>query len=285
MEQQGVRINKFLSEVGYCSRREADKLLEQGRITINGKLPELGTKVFPEDEVRVNGKRILEKEDAKIYLAVNKPVGIECTTNQSVAGNIVDFVNYPERIFPVGRLDKDSEGLIIMTNDGDIVNKILRARNNHEKEYIVTVDKTITDRFITRMGNGVPILDTVTKKCRVERISNTTFRIFLTQGLNRQIRRMCEYFGYTVVALKRIRIMNISLDVPVGKYREITKAEMEELNRLIAESIKTEEGSLPKASKTAVNKTPPPTKDRKDFSKKFASPRPLKNERRNPRNR
>lgn len=285
MEQQGVRINKFLSEVGYCSRREADKLLEQGRITINGKLPELGTKVFPTDEVRVNGKRILEKEEEKIYLAVNKPVGIECTTNQSVSGNIVDFVNYHERIFPVGRLDKDSEGLIIMTNDGDIVNKILRARNNHEKEYIVTVDKTITDRFITRMGNGVPILDTVTKKCRVERISNTTFRIFLTQGLNRQIRRMCEYFDYTVVALKRIRIMNISLDVPVGKYREITKAEMTELNRLIGESTKTEEGSLPKAPKSTVNKTPLPTKDRKDFSKKFTAPRPLKNERRNPRNR
>jgi len=285
MEQKGVRINKFLSEVGYCSRREADKLLEQGRITINGKLPELGTRVFPTDEVRVNGKRILEKEEEKIYLAVNKPVGIECTTNQSVAGNIVDFVNYPERIFPVGRLDKDSEGLIIMTNDGDIVNKILRARNNHEKEYIVTVDKTITDRFITRMGNGVPILDTVTKECRVERISNTTFRIFLTQGLNRQIRRMCEYFDYTVVALKRIRIMNISLDVPVGKYREITKAEMTELNRLIGESTKTEEGSLPKAPKSTVNKTPLPTKDRKDFSKKFTAPRPLKNERRNPRNR
>lgn len=284
MEQQGVRINKFLSEVGYCSRREADKLLEQGRITINGKLPELGTKVFPTDEVRVNGKRILEKEEEKIYLAVNKPVGIECTTNQSVSGNIVDFVNYHERIFPVGRLDKDSEGLIIMTNDGDIVNKILRARNNHEKEYIVTVDKTITDRFITRMGNGVPILDTVTKECRVERISNTTFRIFLTQGLNRQIRRMCEYFDYTVVALKRIRIMNISLDVPVGKYREITKAEMTELNRLIGESTKTEEGSLPKP-KSTVNKTPLPTKDRKDFSKKFTAPRPLKNERRNPRNR
>ena len=284
MDQEGIRINKFLSEVGYCSRREADKLLEQGRITINGKIPELGTKVLPTDEVRVNGQLVTEKEEPKIYLAVNKPVGIECTTNQSVRGNIVDFVNYPERIFPVGRLDKDSEGLIIMTNDGDIVNKILRARNNHEKEYIVTVNKTITDRFIQRMGAGVPILDTVTKECRVEKISSTTFRIFLTQGLNRQIRRMCEYFDYEVVALKRIRIMNISLDVPVGKYRDITKAEMDELNRLIGESTKTEEGSLPKPDKLLVNKNPAPTKDRKDFKKKFTEQRPLRNERRNTRN-
>ena len=285
MEQEGVRINKFLSEVGYCSRREADKLLEQGRITINGQLPELGTKVLPTDEVRVNGKLITEKDDPKIYLVVNKPAGIECTTNQTVRGNIVDFVNYPERIFPVGRLDKDSEGLIIMTNDGDIVNKILRARNNHEKEYIVTVDKTITDRFISRMGKGVPILDTVTKECRVERISNTTFRIFLTQGLNRQIRRMCEYFDYTVVALKRIRIMNISLDIPVGKYRDITDTELTELNRLIGESIMTEEGSLPKPDVVRVNKNPEPTRDRKDFKKKIQEQRPLRNERRNPRTR
>jgi len=284
MDQEGIRINKFLSEVGYCSRREADKLLEQGRITINGKIPELGTKVLPTDEVRVNGELVSEKEEPKIYIAVNKPAGIECTTNQSVRGNIVDFINYPERIFPVGRLDKDSEGLIIMTNDGDIVNKILRARNNHEKEYIVTVDKTITDRFIQRMSAGVPILDTVTKECRVEKISSTTFRIFLTQGLNRQIRRMCEYFDYTVVALKRIRIINISLDVPVGKYRDITKAEMDELNRLIGESTKTEEGSLPKTDKPLVNKNPAPTKDRKDFKKKIIEQRPLRNERRNTRN-
>lgn len=284
MEQEGVRVNKFLSEAGFCSRREADKLIEEGRVTINGKVPEMGTKVLPTDEVRVNGKLINESEEPKVYLAVNKPVGIECTTNQSVRNNIVDFVNYPERIFPVGRLDKDSEGLIIMTNDGDIVNKILRARNNHEKEYIVTVDKTITDRFITRMGNGVPILGTVTKECRVERISNSTFRIFLTQGLNRQIRRMCEYFDYNVVALKRIRIINITLDVPVGKYREITKAEMDELNLLIGDSYKTEEGSLPK-TENKPDKNPAPTKDRKDFKKKFIEQRPLRNERRNPRNR
>ena len=280
---QGVRVNKFLSEAGFCSRREADKLIEQGRVTINDVIPEMGTKVLPTDEVRVNGKLINERNVAKIYLAFNKPVGIECTTNQSVRNNIVDYINYPERIFPVGRLDKDSEGLIIMTNDGDIVNKILRQKNNHEKEYIVTVNKPITDRFITRMRSGVPILDTVTKECRVEKISNTTFRIFLTQGLNRQIRRMCEYFDYTVVALKRIRIVNISLDVPVGKYREITNAEMDELNRLIGDSTKTEEGSLPKTEKVLVNKNPAPTKDRKDFKKKFTEQRPLRNERRNTR--
>lgn len=289
MKQGGVRVNKYLSEAGYCSRREADKLIEQGRVTINGNIPEMGTKVMPNDEVKVNGKRIDERNDEKIYLAFNKPVGIECTTNQSVKGNIVDFINYPERIFPIGRLDKDSEGLILMTNDGDIVNKILRARNNNEKEYIVTVDKPITDRFITRMGNGVPILDTVTKECRVERISRFTFRIFLTQGLNRQIRRMCEYFDYTVVALKRIRIINISLDVPVGAYRELTKSEMQELNRLIGDSIKTEEGSLPKTINKPDNKPELSdtyrNKDRKDFKKKFPEQRPLKNERRNMRNR
>lgn len=282
--EQGVRVNKFLSEAGYCSRREADKLIEQGRVTINGQIPEMGTKVLPTDEVRVNGKLINEKKISdKVYLLFNKPIGIECTTNQSVKGNIVDYINYPERIFPVGRLDKDSEGLIIMTNDGDIVNKILRARNNHEKEYIVTVNKPITDRFLTRMGNGVPILDTITKKCRVEPISQYSFRIFLTQGLNRQIRRMCEYFDYTVVALKRIRIMNLSLDVPLGKYREITKEEMKTLNLLIGESTKTEEGSLPKPETKKVNKNPEPTKDRKLFKKKFLDERPLKNERRSTR--
>ncbi len=244
MENQETRLNKYLSEVGYCSRREADKLIEQGRITVNGKIPELGLKVSDKDEIRVNGKLIRQTDEDFVYLAFNKPVGIECTTNNKVRENIVDYINYPKRIFPVGRLDKDSEGLIIMTNDGDIVNKILRQRNNHEKEYIVTVNKSITDRFIQRMGQGVPILDTITKPCRVERISNFVFRIFLTQGLNRQIRRMTEYFGYDVVALKRIRIINITLDVPVGTYREITAKELKELNRLIEPSIKTEEASL-----------------------------------------
>ena len=255
MEQELKRLNKFISETGYCSRREADKLIEEGRVTLNGLVPEMGTKVSPEDEVRVDGKLISEKRGKQIYLAFHKPVGIECTTNLEVKNNIVDYINYPSRIFPIGRLDKASEGLILMTNDGDIVNKILRARNNHEKEYIVTVNKPITDRFIQRMGNGVPILDTITRKCLVEQVSKYVFRIILTQGLNRQIRRMCEYLGYEVTALKRIRIINISLDVPVGRYRELTAAEMNEMNRLIEPSSKTEEASLPKPE--SPRNTPP----------------------------
>jgi 23S rRNA pseudouridine2604 synthase len=247
MEVNQTRINKFLSECGFCSRREADKLLEEGRITINGIIPEMGTKVSEEDEVRVDGKLVREKNEKPVYLAFNKPVGIECTTNQNVRDNIVDYLHYPKRIFPIGRLDKASEGLIFMTNDGDIVNKILRARNNHEKEYVVTVNRPITDRFIERMSNGIPILDTVTRKCKVEQISKYVFRIVLTQGLNRQIRRMCEYLEYEVTALKRIRIINISLDVPVGRYRDLTDAEILQLNKLIEPSSKTEEASLPKA--------------------------------------
>ncbi len=256
MEENSVRINKFLSESGYCSRREADKLIEQGRVTINGKIPEMGTKVAPNDEVHVNGILIGEKKEKRIYLAFHKPVGIECTTNQSVRDNIVDFINYPERIFPIGRLDKASEGLIFMTNDGDIVNKILRARNNHEKEYIVTVNKPITERFIQRMANGIPILETVTRKCKVEQISKNIFKIILTQGLNRQIRRMCEYLDYEVVALKRTRIINISLNVPEGKYRSLTEAEINQLNSLIEPSSKTEEASLPKTSIRTQNQVP-----------------------------
>lgn len=245
MENNLVRINKFLSESGYCSRREADRLIDQGRVTINGVVPEMGTKICPTDEVRVNGELIKENKEEHIYLAYNKPEGIECTTNLDVRDNIIEAINYPERIFPIGRLDKGSEGLIFMTNDGDIVNKILRARNNHEKEYIVTVNRTITDRFIDQMSNGIPILDTITRKCKVERISNNVFRIVLTQGLNRQIRRMCEYLDYDVVALKRTRIINIKLDLPVGKYRNLTPQELEELNALISDSSKTEEASLP----------------------------------------
>jgi len=246
MEETGKRINKFLSESGFCSRREADKLIGEGRVTINGIVPEMGTKVFDTDEIRVDGKLIRENREKPIYLAFNKPAGIECTTNQSVRNNIVDYINYPERIFPIGRLDKASEGLIFMTNDGDIVNKILRARNNHEKEYIVTVDKAITDNFIKKMSNGVPILDTITRKCKVEQINSNVFKIVLTQGLNRQIRRMCEYLGYEVIALKRIRIINIQLDVQLGRYRDLTEVEIQELNQLIEPSSKTEEASLPK---------------------------------------
>jgi 23S rRNA pseudouridine2604 synthase len=240
------RLNKFIAETGYCSRREADRLIEEGRVTLNGVVPEMGTKVSLDDEIRIDGKLIIEKKDKHTYLAFNKPVGIECTTNLEVHNNIVDYINYPKRIFPIGRLDKASEGLIFMTDDGDIVNKILRARNNHEKEYIVTVNRPITDRFIQRMGNGVPILDTVTRKCKVEQVSKYIFRIILTQGLNRQIRRMCEYLGYDVTALKRTRIINISLDVPVGRYRDLTEAEITELSTLIEPSSKTEEASLPK---------------------------------------
>ena len=246
MEENLKRLNKFIGETGYCSRREADKLIEEGRVTINGVVPEMGTKVSQNDEVRIDGKLIVEKHEKLVYLAFNKPVGIECTTNLEVRNNIVDYINYPKRIFPIGRLDKASEGLIFMTNDGDIVNKILRARNNHEKEYTVTVNRPITERFIQRMGNGVPILDTVTKKCKVEQISQFTFKIILTQGLNRQIRRMTEYLGYDVTALKRIRIINISLDIPVGRYRDLTDDEIKELNHLIEPSSKTEEASLPK---------------------------------------
>lgn len=242
MSTKSVRINKFLSEAGYCSRRAADKLLEQGRITINGVVPEMGTKVEPGDEVAVDGKSVTQSTKKNVYIAFNKPIGIVCTTDRRVEkDNIIDYINYPTRIFPIGRLDKPSEGLILLTDDGDIVNKILRARNNHEKEYIVSVHKPITSDFIQKMSNGVPILDTITRKCKVEQLGRYEFRIVLTQGLNRQIRRMCEYFGYDVVRLKRVRIMNIELDVPEGEYRDLTSQELSELNHLISDSRKTEE--------------------------------------------
>ena len=235
-----TRINKFLSEAGYCSRRAADKLIDQGRVTINGVVPEMGTKIAPNDEVRVDGKLISESKEKPVYLAFNKPIGIVCTTDTKVEkDNIIDYINYPTRIFPIGRLDKPSEGLIFLTNDGDIVNKILRARNNHEKEYLVTVDKPITKEFIQKMSNGVPILDTVTRNCQVEQVSKFIFKIILTQGLNRQIRRMCEYLEYEVVKLKRVRIMNISLDIPIGKWRDLTPKELEEINTLVSDSSKT----------------------------------------------
>lgn len=290
MESNQVRLNKYLSEVGYCSRREADRLIEEGRITVNGVLPVMGLKVTSSDDIRVDGEKIKKQDERLVYLAFNKPVGIECTTNTSVKANIVDFINYPKRIFPVGRLDKASEGLIFMTNDGDIVNKILRQKNNHEKEYIVSVDKPITDQFIKQMGNGVPILDTVTKKCRVEKISKYVFRIFLTQGLNRQIRRMTEFLGYEVVALKRIRIINISLDIPVGKYRELTNEEIKELNRLIAPSLKTEEASVELENLSQIVEGEVKAQKTSDSKRKFTrehttprQPRQLKNERRKSR--
>lgn len=235
-----TRINKYLSEVGYCSRRAADKLLEEGRIKINGQIPELGTKVSDEDVVEVDGKPIRESEDKPIYIAFNKPVGIVCTTDtKRERDNIIEYINHPKRIFPIGRLDKPSEGLILLTNDGDIVNKILRSKNNNEKEYLVRVDKPINPRFLEKMRNGVPILDTITKKCEVEKIDDMTFRIVLTQGLNRQIRRMCEFLGYEVKKLKRIRIMNIKLDIPLGKWRELSPEEFSGLNNLLGDSTKT----------------------------------------------
>lgn len=237
-----IRINKYLSEVGYCSRRAADKLLEEGKITVNGKIPEMGTKVSDEDEIFVDGVSIRKKQEQEehTYIAFNKPIGIVCTTDtQREKNNIIDYIKHPKRIFPIGRLDKPSEGLILLTSDGDIVNKILRSRNNHGKEYIVRVDKPITPTFLQKMRNGVPILDTVTKKCEVEKIDTMTFRIVLTQGLNRQIRRMCECLGFEVKKLKRIRVLNIKLDLPVGKWRDLTAEELNSLNDLLKDSAKT----------------------------------------------
>ncbi|CAM3287774.1 23S rRNA pseudouridine(2604) synthase RluF [Brevibacillus invocatus] len=226
-----MRINKFISETGICSRREADRWIESKRVTINGVVAELGSAVVVGDDVRVDGKPIGSKKEA-VYIALNKPVGITCTTELHVKGNIVEFVNHPERIFPIGRLDKDSQGLILLTNDGDIVNKILRAENNHEKEYIVTVDKPITPQFLQGMAGGVRILGTMTNPCTVRKISDRVFQIVLTQGLNRQIRRMCSTFGYQVRKLERIRIMNITLgSLKIGHWRNLTAKELSELNK------------------------------------------------------
>ncbi|MBT0608313.1 23S rRNA pseudouridine(2604) synthase RluF [Aequorivita echinoideorum] len=231
-----TRLNKAISDSGYCSRREADSLIEKGRVTVNGNKSGLGDRVMPGDEVRVDGKLITEN-DTQVYIMLNKPVGITCTTDTRFDDNVIDFVNHPERIFPIGRLDKPSEGLLLLTNEGDIVNKILRAGNKHEKEYIVKVDRHVTDDFVKRMGSGIPILDTITKRCEVERISRFEFRIVLVQGLNRQIRRMCEYLGYEVVALKRIRIMNLELgNLPVGEWRNLTENELKILKASVADS-------------------------------------------------
>ena len=238
------RLNKAISETGYCSRRGADKLIEQGSVKINGVVAHLGDKVVETDEISVDGQAITKKK-GNIYLIFNKPRGITCTTDTNIRGNIITYMDYPERIFPIGRLDKPSEGLIFMTNDGDIVNKILRSGNQHQKEYIVKVDKKITPEFIRKMSNGVPVLDTVSRRCEVTKINDITFKIILTQGLNRQIRRMCNYLGYNVIRLKRVRIMNVSLGkLEIGKYRNFTKQEFEELSRLLETSSKTEEASI-----------------------------------------
>ncbi|HEY5560996.1 MAG TPA: pseudouridine synthase [Clostridiaceae bacterium] len=242
-DMEHIRINKFFSESGITSRREADKLVDMKRVTINGILAEAGSKVSPKDEVRLDGK-LINKKDEQIYILLNKPRGIVCTTEKKIKDNIIDYVGYPKRIFPIGRLDKDSEGLIILTNDGDIVNKILRAGNNHEKEYIVTLDKPINNEFLSSMASGVHILDKITKPCIIKKINNNTFNIILTEGLNRQIRRMCQVFDFKVVSLKRIRIMEIKIDnLLLGKWRYLNLEELNSINRLINASIKTEEAS------------------------------------------
>ena len=226
-----MRINKYLSQIGICSRREADKLVDSGRIKVNNEIAILGTKINEGDKITIDNKLIKPKKKKTIFIAFNKPKGVVCTTNRLIEkNNIIDYINFPERIFPVGRLDKLSEGLIFLTNDGSLVNKVLRSRNNKEKEYLVEVNKNITTDFIRQMSNGIPILNTVTKNCKLIKVSTTTFKIILTQGLNRQIRRMCEFLGFKVVSLRRIRIMDIKLDVETGKWRHLSSRELDSLN-------------------------------------------------------
>ena len=243
-KQPSINLNKYISSSGVCSRREAEKFIKEGRVTINGKSTQLGNRVGKKDIVKLDGRLVVPK-NITLYIALNKPVGIVSTTDDREPDNIVQHINYPERLFPIGRLDKPSEGLIFLTNDGDIVNKILRAGNNHEKEYFVSVNKSISDDFIKKMGSGIPILGTITQKCIVEKVSDKIFKIILTQGLNRQIRRMCEYLDYEVTKLKRTRIMNVELGyLQTGDWRELTDEEMREINTMISKSSKTEEASV-----------------------------------------
>lgn len=246
-----MRLNKFIAESGICSRREADRFIENGVVLINGKKAKIADAVMPGDKVIVNGRHLEPREEEnKIYLAFNKPVGVTSTTEESTVDNIVSYVNHSERIFPIGRLDKDSQGLIFLTNDGDIVNKILRVENAHDKEYLVTVNKPITDQFVTAMSSGVPVLGVVTRKCKVKKEDSFVFRITLTQGLNRQIRRMCEYFGFTVTKLERVRIMNVSLKgLPLGEWRDLTEEELAGIFKLIQNS--KSEANPPKPKKKA----------------------------------
>ncbi len=247
--ENSVSLNKYISSTGICSRREADEWIAAGRVTINGKATQLGNRVFEGDVVQIDGAP-LQAKPKTLYLAFNKPVGIVCTTDLKEPKNIIQFINHPERLFPIGRLDKPSEGLIFLTNDGDIVNKILRAGNNHEKEYIVSVKQKITTNFIQKMSQGIPILETVTKKCKVEKLSDFTFKIILTQGLNRQIRRMCSHLNYEVTRLQRTRIMNVNLGtLKIGQWRELTEKEMQQINKMVAQSSKTEEASRDKRKK------------------------------------
>lgn len=236
MKEELIRLNKFLSEAGVCSRREADRLIEAGKVFVDGRRAETGMRVSPAQEIKV-GKKVIHKGNEMVLLAVNKPAGIVCTEEKKEKHNIIRFLNYPTRITYIGRLDKDSEGLLLMTNNGDIINKMMRAGNRHEKEYKVTVNKPVTREFIEKMGQGVPILDTVTRPCKVKAIGKYKFNIVLTQGLNRQIRRMCEYFGYKVTRLERVRVMNIQLgSLKPGEYREVTDDEIRELYELIKDS-------------------------------------------------
>ncbi len=247
--ENSVSLNKYISSTGICSRREADEWIKKGRVTINGQPTKLGNRVFEGDYVLIDGKPIHDRPQI-LYIAFNKPIGIVCTTDPKEEKNIIRYINHPERLFPVGRLDKPSEGLIFLTNDGDIVNKILRAGNNHEKEYVVSVKQPITSKFIQNMSQGVQILGTVTKKCKITRLDEFTFKIILTQGLNRQIRRMCAHLGYEVTKLKRTRIMNVTLgNLAIGQWRELTSKEIQEINEMIVDSSKTEEASHDKRKK------------------------------------
>ncbi|MDG1743590.1 MAG: 23S rRNA pseudouridine(2604) synthase RluF [Polaribacter sp.] len=268
-----INLNKYISSSGICSRREAEKFINEGRVTLNGKPTQLGNRVAKKDVVKLDG-RLVKPKNTTLYIALNKPVGIVSTTDDREPKNIIKHINYPERLFPIGRLDKPSEGLIFLTNDGDIVNKILRSGNNHEKEYFVSVNNSISEDFIEKMSNGIPILGTVTQKCKVDKVSDKIFKIILTQGLNRQIRRMCEYLGYEVTKLKRTRIMNVELGyLQAGDWRELTEDEMNEINTLISTSSKTEEASTikdtPKSKRQVSKKKSAPLKN--DFNKKSAS--------------
>lgn len=263
-----TNLNKFISSTGICSRREAEKYIIDGKVTINGKPTQLGNRVFDGDLVKVNGQ-LLKSKPKTLYIAYNKPIGVVCTTDSKERNNIVNAIGHPERLFPIGRLDKPSQGLIFLTNDGDIVNKILRAGNNHQKEYVVSVDKPITPEFIQKMGNGIPILGATTKKCLVEMVNKTTFKITLTQGLNRQIRRMCEYLNYDVTKLKRTRIMNVHLErLAEGAWRELTDDEMSLINEMTSSSSKTEEASKDQRKNTPPKKKYTPKNTNKRFQPK-----------------
>lgn len=278
MSPNSTRLNKYISDSGICSRRQADKYIENGNVFINGKRAKIGDQVLPSDRVVVNGNEIEpRREEDAIFIALNKPVGVTSTTEAGTKNNIVDYVNHSERIFPIGRLDKDSQGLIFLTSNGDIVNKILRAGNNHEKEYLVTVDKPITEQFITSMSSGVPILGVMTKKCVITKESPFVFKIILVQGMNRQIRRMCEHFGYEVTKLERTRIMNISLKgIPLGDWRELTEQEMAGIYKMIEKSKSVQTSKNTKTEESSVKK---PVKKDNPSNKPFVKSRQNSDER------